>query len=102
MARTRNLRNDILWLESVRLELRAGNKSIAEQQLNRGLQECPSSGRFLACYNLFALFLFLIFYRPTVGRVHLFGAIASAQTEAVRRHQKVRARPGMFVVNFLN
>jgi len=40
----RNPQNPILWLESVRLEARAGNKVITQNQMARAIQECPTSG----------------------------------------------------------
>lgn len=46
MAKTKNPKCDLLWLEGIRMEIRAGNKAIAEQQLNRALQECPNSGNY--------------------------------------------------------
>jgi len=33
-----------LWLESVRLEIKAGNVQQAKAMLARGMQECPTSG----------------------------------------------------------
>jgi hypothetical protein len=44
IACTKNPRCDVPWLEPMRMELRADSKSIAEQQINRALQECPNSG----------------------------------------------------------
>ncbi|PIO55126.1 hypothetical protein TELCIR_23491 [Teladorsagia circumcincta] len=38
-ARIRNPRNEDLWLESVRLEMRAGLRELAAERLARALQE---------------------------------------------------------------
>lgn len=38
-ARLRNPQNSVLWLESVRLENRAGNKVIAQNQMAKGRRE---------------------------------------------------------------
>jgi pre-mRNA-processing factor 6 len=43
-ARTSNPKNPVLWLESIRLERRAGNESTARQLMAIALQECPTSG----------------------------------------------------------
>ena len=43
-ARTRNPQNPILWLHSIRLEVKAENKQIAMNLLARALQECPNAG----------------------------------------------------------
>lgn len=47
-ARLHCQKNPDLWLESVRLERRAGNDKLAEALMARALQDCPSSGRLLA------------------------------------------------------
>ncbi|KAE9420811.1 hypothetical protein Angca_003976 [Angiostrongylus cantonensis] len=47
-ARIRNPRNEELWLESVRLEMRAGFRELASERLARALQECEGSGRLWA------------------------------------------------------
>lgn len=46
-ARIRNPRNEDLWLESVRLEMRTGLRELASERLARALQECESSGNTL-------------------------------------------------------
>jgi pre-mRNA-processing factor 6 len=48
LARLKNPGNPELWLETVRLERRAGNNKLAETLMARALQECPSSGLLLA------------------------------------------------------
>lgn len=47
-ARLRNPRNAVLWLESIRLELRANQKQVASAMLSRALQELPDSGHLWA------------------------------------------------------
>ena len=48
LGRLKNPKNPVLWLESTRLERRAGNVKLAESFLARALQECPNSGMLLA------------------------------------------------------
>lgn len=48
LGRLKNPKNPELWLESVRLERRAGNGKLADTLMARALQECPSSGLLLA------------------------------------------------------
>jgi pre-mRNA-processing factor 6 len=43
-ARTRNPQNPLLWLHSLRLEIKADNKQVAMNLLARAMQECPNSG----------------------------------------------------------
>lgn len=43
-ARLKNPKNDQLWLEAIRIELRAGLKDIALAMMAKALQECPNSG----------------------------------------------------------
>lgn len=43
-ARLKNPKNDQIWLEAIRVELRAGMKDIALAMLAKALQECPNSG----------------------------------------------------------
>jgi pre-mRNA-processing factor 6 len=43
-ARTRYRQNALLWLHSIRLELKADNKQIAMNLMSRAMQECPNSG----------------------------------------------------------
>lgn len=43
-ARLRNPKNDQLWLEAIKVELRAGFKDVANAMLAKALQECPTSG----------------------------------------------------------
>lgn len=43
-ARLKNPQNDVLWLEAIRVELRAGMKDIANAMMAKALQECPTSG----------------------------------------------------------
>lgn len=43
-ARLKNPKNDQLWLEAIRVELRAGMKDIANAMIAKALQECPNSG----------------------------------------------------------
>jgi len=43
-AKLKNPRNEDLWLESVRIEQRAGNTSVAANLLAKALQELPTSG----------------------------------------------------------
>ena len=47
-ARLRNPKNDILWREAIRIELRAGMKDVARSLAARALQECPKSGHIWA------------------------------------------------------
>jgi len=48
MAKNKNPRNEFLWLEAIRLELRAGAKELANSLLARALQECETSGHLWA------------------------------------------------------
>ncbi|OQR95081.1 pre-mRNA-processing factor [Achlya hypogyna] len=48
VARLRNPKNDLLWLEAVRLEMRLGNTKGQENLLAKALQDCPESGVLLA------------------------------------------------------
>jgi len=48
LGRLKNPKNPELWLESVRLERRAGNTKLSDTLLAKALQECPSSGLLLA------------------------------------------------------
>jgi pre-mRNA-processing factor 6 len=48
LGRLKNPKNPQLWLESTRLERRAGNIRLAETFLAKALQECPDSGLLLA------------------------------------------------------
>jgi len=43
-ARLRNPKCQELWLESIRMEMRAGNKEIAMPLMAKALQDCPQSG----------------------------------------------------------
>jgi pre-mRNA-processing factor 6 len=43
-ARLKNPKNDMLWLEAIRVELRAGMKDIANAMMAKALQECSTSG----------------------------------------------------------
>lgn len=43
-ARLKNPKNDQLWLEAIRVEIRAGMKDIANAMMAKALQECPTSG----------------------------------------------------------
>jgi pre-mRNA-processing factor 6 len=43
-ARKKNANVSELWLEAVRVELRAGNKPAAQALMASALQECPTSG----------------------------------------------------------
>ncbi|KAK0403909.1 hypothetical protein QR680_017187 [Steinernema hermaphroditum] len=43
-ARMKNPKNELLWLESVNVELRAGNRELASERMSRALQECDQSG----------------------------------------------------------
>ncbi|KAF2001397.1 hypothetical protein P154DRAFT_521780 [Amniculicola lignicola CBS 123094] len=43
-GRQKNTKSEILFCESVRLELRANNKAAAQQLMSVALQECPTSG----------------------------------------------------------
>lgn len=43
-ARLKNPKNDYLWMEAIRVELRAGMKEIANSMMAKALQECPTSG----------------------------------------------------------
>jgi pre-mRNA-processing factor 6 len=45
MAKIKNPKNEFLWLEAIRLEMRAGAKELASSLLARALQECESSGK---------------------------------------------------------
>lgn len=47
-ARLKNPKNDILWLEAIRVELRASLKEIANSMMAKALQECPTSGALWA------------------------------------------------------
>ncbi|CAB9519086.1 mRNA-processing factor 6 [Seminavis robusta] len=48
IARLKNNKNPLLWLESIRLERRANNDKLADSLTARALQECPNSGLLLA------------------------------------------------------
>lgn len=48
IARLKNQKNPMLWLEAIRLERRAGNEKLANTLMAKALQECPSSGVLLA------------------------------------------------------
>lgn len=48
LARLKNKKNHMLWVESIRLETRAGNEKLALTLMARALQECPLSGILLA------------------------------------------------------
>ena len=48
IARLKNPKNPMLWLEAIRLERRAGNEKLANTLTARALQECPNSGVLLA------------------------------------------------------
>lgn len=43
-ARFHNKKSDTVWMESVRVEERAGNVAQAKTLMSRALQECPASG----------------------------------------------------------
>lgn len=43
-ARVKNPKNDLLWLESVRVEIRDGQQNKADTMISKALQECPKSG----------------------------------------------------------
>lgn len=43
-ARLKNPKNDQLWLEAIRIEMRSGMKEIANSMMAKALQECPNSG----------------------------------------------------------
>ncbi|CAA17050.1 U4/U6 x U5 tri-snRNP complex subunit Prp1 [Schizosaccharomyces pombe] len=43
-AKVKNPKNEFLWLELIKMELRAGNISQVRAALAKALQECPSSG----------------------------------------------------------
>lgn len=47
-ARLKNPKNEHIWLEAVRIELRAGMKDIANAMMAKALQECPTSGHLWA------------------------------------------------------
>lgn len=44
MARLKLPANDLIWLESIRLERRAGNDKLSENLMAQALKECPASG----------------------------------------------------------
>lgn len=44
-AKLKNPKNEFLWLEAVRLELRSGAKETANTLMSRALQECETSGK---------------------------------------------------------
>lgn len=48
LARLKNPKNPYLWVESIRLERRAGNDKLAGTLMAKALQDCPSSGLLLA------------------------------------------------------
>lgn len=48
IARLKNPKSPLLWLEAIRLERRAGNDRLANTLMARALQECPNSGALLA------------------------------------------------------
>lgn len=43
-ARLKNPKNDQIWLEAIRVEMRAGLKNAVMVLLAKALQECPNSG----------------------------------------------------------
>lgn len=43
-ARLKNPKNEFIWLEAIRVELRAGMKDVALAMMAKALQECPNSG----------------------------------------------------------
>jgi pre-mRNA-processing factor 6 len=47
-ARVLNKKNEDLWLLAVRIELRAGNKKVAQSVMAKALQDCPTSGKLWA------------------------------------------------------
>jgi pre-mRNA-processing factor 6 len=47
LARLKNPKNDVLWLEAIRLERRSNNIKLAETLMARAIQECPTSGLLL-------------------------------------------------------
>jgi pre-mRNA-processing factor 6 len=47
-ARLKNPKTPLLWLEAVRVELRAGSAAMAQSVLARALQECPGAGALWA------------------------------------------------------
>ncbi|PIC30868.1 hypothetical protein B9Z55_021964 [Caenorhabditis nigoni] len=47
-ARLRNPKNEDLWLESVRFEMRVGCPEMAKERMSRALQECEGSGKLWA------------------------------------------------------
>lgn len=47
-ARLKLPKNDLIWLEYIRLERRSGDKKQAESLMAQALQECPSSGALWA------------------------------------------------------
>ncbi|KAI6191739.1 PRP6-like protein [Aphelenchoides bicaudatus] len=47
-AKLKNPKNEFLWLEAIRLELRTGAKETANALMARALQECETSGRLWA------------------------------------------------------
>lgn len=44
VARLKNPKDDALWLESIRLERRAGNNKLCEALMAKAIQTCPTSG----------------------------------------------------------
>lgn len=44
-GRIKNPKNDLLWLETIRLEIRAESLKIAHNLISRALQQCPESGK---------------------------------------------------------
>jgi pre-mRNA-processing factor 6 len=47
-ARQANPNNPDLWLEAIRVEMRSGNKKLAQTLLAKALQECKHSGKLWA------------------------------------------------------
>ena len=41
-----SLKNDELWLEAIRVEMRANNPKMAQTLLSKALQECPENFRY--------------------------------------------------------
>lgn len=87
-ARLKNPKNDRLWLEAIRVELRAGMKEIANAMMAKALQECPNSGllwaesifmeprpqrktKSVSVYHNFCFFLNLLFLFLTTEKVEL-------------------------------
>lgn len=45
VARTKNPKNELLWLEGIRIEIRAEQPERAHALMARALQECKNSGK---------------------------------------------------------